>query len=195
MIIEGLVTTCDPTGRCHAAAMGPIVEEGSADQFVLRPFRDTRTAAYLANHPAGVFHIVDDALVIATVVTGGELPADELAPATAVRGWVWQDACEAWEFVVEREEPGDELRASLFCRVVHAQRLRPFRGFNRARHALLELAIAVTRLHLLPSEEVQSCLAVAERLTAKTGGPREREALELLRSTIHQWNSRPDNKP
>ncbi len=195
MIIEGVVTSRTAEGRCHAAAMGPVLQDDAPGSFLLRPFRATQTLVNLTEHREGVFHIVDDVLVIAELVTGGQLPKEELVPASAIEGWIWPRACQAWEFRVERIAEGDELRASLSCQVVREHTLKPFRGFNRAAHALLELAIAVTRLHLLPSDEVHRHLEWAETLTAKTGGQRERRALELLRSAINQWStSRTDKR-
>ncbi|MFM9024234.1 MAG: hypothetical protein ACKON7_02655, partial [Planctomycetaceae bacterium] len=57
---------------------------------------------------------------------------------------------------------------------------RSFLGFNRAAHAVVEGCILVTRLHLLGVAEVMRRLADLEPLVEKTGGPREREAYELV---------------
>ena len=189
MVIEGLLITRSSNGQPHAAAMGPVVREERADWFELRPFRDTRTLANLQRCAEGVFHIVDDVLVLARVVTGQPLEEHELRTAQEVHGWIWQGACSAWEFRVAGESAGTELRAAIRCRILRRHHLKPFVGFNRARHALLELAITVTRLHLLPSDEIRTALAEAERLTQKTGGPRERAALQLLQRTIQaRWH-------
>jgi hypothetical protein len=59
---------------------------------------------------------------------------------------------------------------------------RPFVGFNRARHAVVEGAILVTRLHMLGAAEVGRQLRDLKVLVEKTGGPREHEAFRLLES-------------
>jgi hypothetical protein len=184
MILEGLVTTCDATGKVHLSAMGPAVAEesvraGRIERLLLRPFPTSQTAGHLARHPVGVFHLTDDVLLLARIVAGTAAPPPPVRPATAVTGWVLDDACRAFEFEVEtRDESEDRLR--LEARVVATHEGRPFTGFNRAAHAVVEAAILVTRLHLLGAAEVGRQLAALEPLVRKTGGGREHEAFALL---------------
>ncbi len=184
MILEGLVTTTDAAGGMHLAAMGPVVDDADAaagriGRLVLRPFASSQTAAHLAARAEGVFHVTDDVLLLARVVTGA-LPAPPAArPATAVRGWLLEDACRAWEFVVAAADRGDD-RQRLEARVVAEHAGRPFLGFNRAAHAVVEGCILVTRLHLLGADEVGRRIAELAPLVEKTGGPREQEAFDLV---------------
>ena len=149
----------------HLAAMGPeVAEEESASgrirQLVLRPFGTSQ----------------------AGVVTGTASPPPA-RPATAVRGWVLDDACRAYEFRVESVDASQE-RVRLEARVVQVHEGRPFVGFNRARHAVVEGAILVTRLHLLGADEVARRLRELAPLVEKTGGKSEREAFELLEARV-----------
>ena len=184
MILEGLVTTCDATGAMHVAAMGPAVAEealrsGRVERLVVRPFPTSQTAGHLRRHPAGVFHLTDDVLLLARVVAGVAVPPPAARPATGVAGWVLEDCCRAFEFVIEtRDESAERVR--LDARVVATHVGRPFIGFNRAAHAVIEAAILVTRLHLLGDTEVSRRLADLEPLIRKTGGTREHEAFALL---------------
>jgi hypothetical protein len=57
---------------------------------------------------------------------------------------------------------------------------RPFLGFHRAAHAVVEAAILVTRLHLVEPAEVRRQFAALAVLVEKTGGEREHEAFALL---------------
>ena len=184
MILEGLVTTCDVEGRMHLAAMGPEADEadvarGTVARLVLKPFATSQTAANLARLGAGVFHAVDDALLIARVVTGAAGPPPAARPASAVQGWVLEDACRAFEFEIAAADRAGE-RQRLEARVVATHAGRPFVGLNRATHAVVEGAILVTRVHLLGAEEVRRRLADLAVLVEKTGGKREREAFGLL---------------
>ena len=188
MILEGLVTTTDAEGRMHLAAMGPLVDDaeaaaGTVTRLVLRPFGTSQTAANLARLPEGVFHLTDDVLVLARVVAGGTEPALAVGPARAVRGFVLTDACRGYEFrVVEADTRGE--RSRLEARVVAEHAGRPFLGFNRAAHAVVEAAILVTRLHLLDLREIRGRFADLEPLVEKTGGDREREAFALLAACV-----------
>ena len=191
MILEGLVTTTSPTGAMHLAAMGPQIDDPphgtagprSIERLVLKPFASSQTGANLLRQPEGVFHVTDDSLLLARVVTGTLATPPASRPATAVRGWVLEDACRAYEFTVEAADTSQE-RLRLEARVVAVHEGRPFLGFNRARHAVVEGAILVTRLHLLGTEEVSRQLRELAVLVEKTGGPSEREAFRLLERKV-----------
>jgi len=78
---------------------------------------------------------------------------------------------------------------------VHRGTRREFIGFNRARHAVLEMAIHATRLHLLPREFITSEMSRLQVLVDKTAGPHEREAMALLTDHIHSMLSAPASAP
>jgi len=192
MILEGLVTTIAPDGGMHLAAMGPQVDddfavagvaEGGLQRLVLRPFPSSQTAANLARVPAGVFHVTDDALLLARVVTGTLAVPPPARPADRVRGWRLDDACRGYEFEVEEADASQE-RLRLTARIVAVHEGRPFRGLNRAVHAVVEGAILVTRLHLLGRDEVARRFRDLAVLVEKTAGTREREAFALLEARV-----------
>jgi len=183
MILEGLVTTSAADGALHVAALGPWVDErerhaGRIGRLVLRPFATSQSAANLARVPAGVFHVTDDVLLLARVVAGVG-PPPPARPARVVPGHVLDDCCAAYEFEVTAGDAG-AARHELHARVVHVHEGRPFLGFNRAAHAVVEGAILVTRLHLLEAAEVRRRLDELAPLVEKTGGTREREAFAIV---------------
>jgi hypothetical protein len=121
--------------------------------------------------------------LVARLVTGKLDTPPACRPATAVRGWVLEAMCRAYEFRVEAADRSRE-RGRLEARVVRVHEGRPFVGFNRARHAVVEGAILVTRLHLLGAEEVARQLRDLRVLVEKTGGEREHEAFRLLEERV-----------
>lgn len=188
MILEGLVSTIDSAGSPHVSAMGPTVDDserqaGMVRRLVLRPFATSQTAANLLRSQSGVFHLTDDVLLMARVVAGslGEPPLSRRA--SRVAGFILDDACRAWEFEIDSVDDSQE-RLWLEARIVAAHDIRPFWGFNRGAHAVVEAAILVTRLHLLDAAEVRGQLAQLAVLVEKTGGPREREAFSLLEQVV-----------
>jgi len=188
MILEGLVTTIASDGRLHVAAMGPWIDdderaEGRITRLVLRPFATSQTAEHLARAGCGVFHATDDVLLLARVVAGaaGEPPPSR--PASVVAGRVLTDACRAWEFTIADADRSRE-RHELAARVVMEHAGRPFLGFHRAAHAVVEGAILATRVHLLGVAEVGRRFDDLRVLVEKTGGPREREAFALLEAFV-----------
>jgi hypothetical protein len=197
MILEGLVTTCDAAGGMRVAAMGPWIDDteraaGTILRLSLRPFAGSQTAANLARIAEGVFHVTDDVLLLARVVAGALESPPSARPATCVRGWLLDDACVAYEFSIA-EADRSATRERLEARVVAEHRGRPFLGFNRAAHAVVEAAILVTRLHLPGAADPAAALRGLETLVSKTGGPREREAFALLCGTAAaRWKPGPE---
>ncbi len=70
------------------------------------------------------------------------------------------------------------------CRVVESRVLRPFFGFNRAKHAVIEAAILATRVDLIPPGEIREQFERLRPLIDKTAGPIESESFQLLRQFI-----------
>lgn len=184
MILEGIVTSIDPAGLVNFAPMGPYVEP-SFETLRLRPYKTSRTYQNLKANGQGVFHVVDDVLLLAQAAIGSLNQLPEIFPAEKIRGQVIKSACRWYEFeVTELDESQD--RTNIIARVVHMGRLRDFVGFNRAKHAVLEAAILATRVHLLKRDYI---LQEYDRLQVpleKTAGAAELEAFALLRDFIQR---------
>ena len=187
MILEGIVTTQDAAGAVNVAPMGPIVDD-TMSILRLRPFQTSQTFRNLKAVPSGVFHVVDDVLLLARAAVGllAETPAT--FPAEKVPGAVLAQACRWYEFQVERVDDSKE-RAEIVVRVVSVGRLRDFFGFNRAKHAVLEAAILATRIHLIPREEILAEFARLKTPVDKTAGPQEFEAFALLERFVRESTS------
>jgi hypothetical protein len=177
MIVEGLVTTLDADGTPHLAPMGPRVV-GDFHALLLRPFPTSHTYANLRRSREGVFHVTDDALLIAKAAVGAAA-VPPYRSAEAVRGVVLTGACRAFEFRITSIDDSKE-RVHIDADVVHAVTLREFVGFNRAKHAVVEAAIVATRFHLLPEAEVSAEFRKLRTVVDKTGGPAEDEAMTFL---------------
>lgn len=182
MILEGIVTTMNSDGTVRIAAMGPFVEP-AMKRLIVRPFTTSRTFENLSRTRQGVFHVTDDAELLARAALHrwDALPA--LKPATQVAGMILTDACRWYGFDVESIDQ-QELRATCCCRVVEQGFQREFFGWNRAKHAVLEAAILATRVHLLEASLLREELSRLTVLIEKTGGDAERRAFDLLRSHI-----------
>ena len=178
MILEGLITTTDAHGQPHLAPMGPSVD-ASLSMLLLRPFPTSNTYRNLVRHGEGVFHITDDARLIAYAAVGAVQEMPRTNPATAVAGFVLAEACRAFEFRVRAMDTSHE-RVHIEAEVVHRNSLREFLGFNRAKHAVIEAAILATRFHLLPADEIAAEYKKLRVIVDKTGGEAEVEAMGFL---------------
>lgn len=207
LILEGVVTTlpavslldgglsAEALAAVNVAPMGPLVDDAIA-HLTLRPFTTSTTYRNLKATGRGVFHVTDDALMIArgaigTLRAGPDVP---MRRADVIAGIVLAGACRYYEFeVVELDDRSQRTRIE--ARVVHMGRLRDFFGFNRARHAVLEAAILATRLHLTGAAPV---LAEFDRLgvsVEKTGGPAEHQAMAELRAFVAAAQDSPAASP
>jgi hypothetical protein len=84
----------------------------------------------------------------------------------------------------------DELRPRFRCRVVHREMHAPFQGFNRAQAAVIEAAILVSRLGMLPREKVEGEISYLRIAVGKTAGPAEQEAWDWLMAAVDAFYRR-----
>jgi hypothetical protein len=187
LIAEGIVTTVNPDGSANISPMGPRVNRDFT-RLVLRPFQTSTTYQNLKRTGEGVFHITDDVLLIAKAAIGQLTPQPALQPAPGVRGFLLSDTCRWFAFRVSHLDDSQE-RTTIDCTVVGSGNLRPFFGFNRAKHAVLEAAILATRIGILPSEQITAELQRLAILVEKTAGQQEREAFEFLRDYVARMMS------
>jgi hypothetical protein len=164
----------------NVAPMGPWVPDTAMTDwqaFVLRPYKTSQTYRNLREHPEGVFHITDDVLLLAQAAIGPVTA--QTAPALAVVGRRLADCCRFYEFRIDCFDDAEE-RTKLMARVVRQERIRDFVGFHRARHAVVEAAIAASRVGIIPTSQILADLQRLRPLVDKTAGPNERQAFELL---------------
>ena len=188
MIVEGIVTTLNRDDQLNIAPMGPIVDEGMTS-FVFRPFQSSTTYRNLKERPCGVFHVVDDVLLIAQAALDRLEKVPTTFNAERIFGRVLTDCCRWYEFKVANFDDSSE-RTTFNTTVVHTGRLRDMFGFNRAKHAVLEATILATRLHLVPEIEVRKQLEALASPVDKTAGPQEKAAFLLVTNFVDDWYRR-----
>lgn len=183
MIHETIVSTRHPDGRTHLAPMGIFREDG---HIVIAPFRPSTTLDFVLESRAAVLNYTDDVRVFAGCLTAHRDWPLTVAQRVAAPRLATALAHTEVELVRVVE---DEVRPRLLCRRVWDQTHGPFRGFNRAQAAVIELAILVSRLDRLPVHEVARDVEYLQTALEKTAGPREREAWDWLMARIHEHRS------
>jgi uncharacterized protein len=183
MIFETIVSTRDVAGSAHIAPMGIRREDGF---IVLSPFRPSTTLEHVLREQCAVVNYVDDVRIFACCLTGRyEWPTQSAERLTCPR---LSAALAHSEVNLERVQD-DPTRPRLYCReILHATH-GPFRGFNRAQSAVIEAAILVSRLNMLPQEKIDAEMAYLAIGLEKTAGPRELEAWGWLKERIEQFRS------
>ncbi len=184
MILEGIVTTKNADGTPNIAPMGPIVD-AEFHRLILRPFQTSTTFQNLLRTREGVFHVTDNVEMLALAAIGRLEPLPLLTRVPLVDGWSIDDACRWYAFKVISVDLA-QPRAEMHAEVVASGRLRDYWGLNRAKHAIVELAILATRLQIVPPAEVVEQLRHYSVLVEKTGGAAERRALALLEDYMRE---------
>jgi len=178
MIRETIVTTQSLDGHIHIAPLGLIVE---GEHLIIAPFRPSQTLDNLRANPHAVVNYTDDVLVFAGCLTGRrDWPVH---PADRIPGAVLDGALAHAELEVVAVAE-DEQRPRFRCAVLHEAVHAPFHGFNRAQAAVVEAAILVSRLHMLPPEKIEREIAYLQIAVDKTAGPRERQAWGWLMERV-----------
>ena len=181
MIHEVIVTCRSPAGENQIAPMGV---QWQAGEVVIAPFKPSRTLNNILTGECAVINYCDDVRIFAGCLTGRyDWPLVEAEQVAAPR---LLDALAHTEVRLHRVEE-HELRPRLICRPVFEASHRPFRGFNRAQAAVLELAILVSRLSMLPAEKIEREISYLTIALDKTAGERERQAWDWLMEQVDAY--------
>jgi hypothetical protein len=173
-IFEAVVTTVSSGGAPHVAPMGVRYR---GDGIVLMPFKPSQTHDNIVTTGRAVLNIVGDTRVFAGCVTGRK--TWPLLRAERIEGMRLACALRHVELeLIERQD--DAQRPALRMATVHEATHAPYPGFNRAQAAVIEGAVLVSRLHLLPAEKVRTEMSYLQIAIDKTAGPEEREAWSWL---------------
>ena len=185
MIHETVVTTDTPEGKPHIAPKGVREADGV---FLLMPFLPSATFDNIVSSGCAVVNFTTDARVFAGCVTGrrtwptlpaGRVPCVRLADTLA----------HAELRLVSIN--GDTQRPTLVMQCLALCANAPFTGFNRAQAAVIEGAVLVSRLAMLPREKVESEIAYLSIAIEKTAGPREQQAWQWLMEAVKVFYARP----
>ncbi|NML15830.1 DUF447 domain-containing protein [Azohydromonas caseinilytica] len=183
-IFETVVSTVSPEGQPHLAPLGVRYR---GDEVVLMPFKPSTTLQNILSTGHAVLNVVVDTRVFAGCVTGRrEWPT---VPAERIAGVRLKAALSHLELQLV-DEQDDAQRPVLRMARVHEARHGDFRGFNRAQAAVVEGAVLVSRLHLLPRDKIESEMRYLQIAIDKTAGSEEHEAWGWLCEAVARHRAR-----
>jgi len=183
LIYETIITSLNANDQPYIAPFG-IREKG--DLVIMAPFRPSITLDNILLHRCAVMNLTDDVRVFAGALTGRrDWPSK---PADKIHGVVLESTLAHRELqLLEVRE--DAQRPELVFEVVHEVQHQPFRGFNRAQAAVIELAVLVSRLHMLPMEKIDAEMAYLNIAIEKTAGEREMQAWQWLVERVENFRA------
>ncbi|HET9645752.1 MAG TPA: DUF447 domain-containing protein [Burkholderiaceae bacterium] len=188
-IFETIITTRSHAGVVHVAPMGVRYV---GEQVLLKPFKPSTTLDNILALGTAVLNLVTDVRVFAGCVTDRRDWPTEPALASDLdqSPEPLRLSCAFGHRVLRLVERRDDpQRPDLWMaqgpQVQHAA----FRGFNRAQAAVIEGAVLVSRLHLLPAEKIDTEMQYLQIAIEKTAGPDELQAWEWLQQAVAQHRS------
>jgi hypothetical protein len=183
LIFETIVTSLNADGSAHVAPFGVRERDG---RVLIAPFRPSASLDNLLREKTAVLNLTDDVRIFAGSLTGRRDWA--VRQAEKINGCVLEGALAHRELrLVEVIE--DATRPQLFFEVVHEVNHLPFKGFNRAQAAVIEAAVLVSRLHMLPSDKIDAELQYLTIAMEKTAGEREWQAWGWLMEKIENFHA------
>lgn len=214
MILEAIVTTTNAAGQVNVAPMGPTVDPDlsrftlkpfrpsttydnlkATGRATIHVTDDSLLFARAVTHcltPLPPLTAVGPNKTSAQQLTGpinsgqtenGQTETGPKAPAAEVGWWALRDACRY--FAVEVTDwQDDDPRAIATCQVIETGEWRPFFGFNRAKHAVIEAAILASRAHFLDRQLIEKQMSELAVLVDKTAGDAEHEAFSLIENYL-----------
>lgn len=184
-IRECIITTLSEDNSVHIAPMG-IHEDD--DLLIMLPFKPSTSLDNIERNKTATLNYIDDVRVYAGCLTGHRVWPT--CSTEGIRGARLENCLSHTELEVINVIE-DELRPKYCCKVMHEGTHAPFHGYNRAQFAVIELAILVSRLHMLPQEKIQHEIEYLSIGFEKTSGPREQEAWGWLMEKVmtHQQSS------
>jgi uncharacterized protein len=188
MIHETIITTAARDGTPHIAPMGVRFENGLA---ILAPFRPSTTLDNIVATQSAVINFTTDVRVFAGCVTGTQRdwPTVRASRVPSVR--LAQSLAHTELALAETLE--DSQRPTLKMRCVHTETHAPFGGFNRAQSAVVEGAILVSRLFMLPADKVDREIAYLQIAIDKTAGPDEQTAWSWILAAIDRYRAKAES--
>ena len=175
-INEIILITENADGSPHIAPFGMRERDG---WILIAPFRPSTSLDNLLSGRSATINTTDDVRVFAGALTGHrQWPATKQG-----LNWVLDSALSYQALSLAKVED-DAQRPHLYFEVTREENLRPFKGYNRAQAAVIELCVLVSRLNMLPPEKITAEMTYLQIAIDKTAGEHELEAWGWLAETV-----------
>lgn len=192
MIFETIITSVDFAGEPHIAPFGVRYE---GDLVIIAPYKPSTTLNNVLATKCAVMNLADDVRVFAAAVTnrkianrkiGRLVPINTASQVNKTQGFRLA-GCLAHVELELVELRDDAVRPQLIMQQVAEFNHKPFAGFNRAQAAVIELAVLVSRLRILPKDKIMFEIEYLKIAMEKTAGEREMQAWSWLTEAIENF--------
>ena len=150
MIHEVIVTTISKTNKVHIAPMGIRFQK---KQVVISPFKPSQTLENIIENNKATINFIDDVRVFAGIVSRHkkDWELSNKKDSNNVPNLVLTNT---FYNVIVNDFKDDEKRPNIICDVINSETIKPFLGFNRAQFSVIEAAVLISRLGMIPMEKI-----------------------------------------
>ena len=188
MIFETIITSINAEGAPHVTPFGVRYE---GEHILISPFKPSTTLTNILASKQAVMNITDDVRVFAAALTNRQAWA--LLKTNKINGFRLADCLQHVELALI-EVRDDAIRPQLVMQKIYAENHKPFNGFNRAQAAVIELAVLVSRLHMLPQDKIRAEMQYLQIAINKTAGENEWLAWSWLVEKVDHFYTQAQNR-
>jgi len=180
MIRESIVITTDLKNKPHVAPMGITFKKS---KLIISPFIPSKTYINLKENSYAVINFTDDLNIFVDALLGKK--KFNIEPTKKIKGFYLRNTLSYLEVKVIKFID-NKIRPKFECKILNKASLGSFKGFNRAQLSVIEAAILVSRLNILPESKIRRELNYLKIAIDKTAGKKEKTAWKKLIKKINR---------
>ena len=174
MIRESIVITTDLNNKPHIAPMGVIFKK---KKIFIAPFIPSKTFDNLKENPYAVINFTDNVNMFVDALF--KKKKFKIKPTKKIKSFYLVDTLTYLEIKVEKFFK-NKLRPRFQCKILNINTLNSFKGFNRAQLSVIEAAILVSRINIIPISKIRKEINYLQIAIDKTAGKNEKIAWKRL---------------
>ena len=182
MIRESIVITTDLKKKPHVVPMGITFNK---KKLFISPFIPSKTYLNLKENPYAVINFTDDVNIFVDALLGKK--NFKMQSTKKIKSFYLKNTLTYLEIKVIKSYES-KLRPKFECKILKETLLKSFKGFNRAQSSIIEAAILVSRINIIPIKKIKKEINYLKIAIDKTAGNNEKIAWKKLIKKINNKN-------
>ena len=183
MIRESIVITTDLKKKPHVVPMGVTFNK---KKLFISPFIPSKTYLNLKENPYAVINFTDDVNIFVDSLLGQK--NFKIESTKKIKSFYLKNALSYIEVKVIKFIE-NKTRPEFECKILKETSIGSFKGFNRAQLSVIEAAILVSRIDILPMKKIKKEINYLKIAIDKTAGKNEKIAWKKLIKEINKKNA------
>ena len=180
MIRESIVITTDLKNKPHVTPMGITYDK---NKLIISPFIPSKTYLNLKENPYAAINFTDDVNIFVDALLGKS--NFKIKSTKEIKSFYLENALSYVEVKVTKFIE-NKIRPKFECKILKETSLGSFKGFNRAQLSVIEAAILVSRIKILPVTKIKKEINYLKIAVDKTAGKKEKIAWTKLIKKINR---------